>query len=166
MPVSTRLPSGSLLPVLLPFGLYLLIAAITLLMLQLLPAAGLHSDYVQWGWRVPFLLFGGGKAHDLERQSHVLVDGAPREQGGGLEHIAIGAVEPRIRRRLAVDGDRPRRRLFEIGDDTQERRLPAARRTDEGDELALHDIEIDVTQSDDAAVAGGEGQAKAFRGDD
>jgi MFS family permease len=35
---------------------YAVIAAITLLMLQLLPAAGLHSDYVQWGWRVPFLV--------------------------------------------------------------------------------------------------------------
>jgi MFS family permease len=35
-------------------GAYVVIAAITLLMLQLLPSAGLHSAYVQWGWRVPF----------------------------------------------------------------------------------------------------------------
>ncbi|WP_370962792.1 MFS transporter [Amycolatopsis sp. cg9] len=35
---------------------YAVIAAITLLMLQLLPSAGLHSAYVQWGWRVPFLV--------------------------------------------------------------------------------------------------------------
>jgi MFS family permease len=35
---------------------YATIAAITLLLLQLLPAAGLHSSYVQWGWRVPFLV--------------------------------------------------------------------------------------------------------------
>jgi MFS family permease len=35
---------------------YAVIAAITLLMLQLLPSAGLHSSYVQWGWRVPFLV--------------------------------------------------------------------------------------------------------------
>ncbi|TDD84632.1 MFS transporter [Actinomadura darangshiensis] len=35
---------------------YAVIAAITLLMLQLLPSAGLHSDYVQWGWRVPFVI--------------------------------------------------------------------------------------------------------------
>jgi MFS family permease len=35
---------------------YVAIAAITLLMLQILPSAGLHSAYVQWGWRVPFLV--------------------------------------------------------------------------------------------------------------
>jgi MFS family permease len=35
---------------------YVVIAAITLLMLQLLPSTGLHSAYVQWGWRVPFLV--------------------------------------------------------------------------------------------------------------
>ncbi|RSD09375.1 MFS transporter [Amycolatopsis eburnea] len=35
---------------------YAVIAALTLLMLQLLPAAGLHSAYVQWGWRIPFFV--------------------------------------------------------------------------------------------------------------
>ncbi|MBW0102061.1 MFS transporter, partial [Pseudonocardia sp. KRD291] len=35
---------------------YAVIAAITLLMLQVLPSAGLHSAYVQWGWRVPFVI--------------------------------------------------------------------------------------------------------------
>jgi MFS family permease len=35
---------------------YAVIAAITLLMLQLLPSAGLHSAYVQWGWRIPFFV--------------------------------------------------------------------------------------------------------------
>lgn len=35
---------------------YVVIAAITLLMLNLLPSAGLHSAYVQWGWRVPFFV--------------------------------------------------------------------------------------------------------------
>ncbi|GHF50099.1 MFS family permease [Amycolatopsis bartoniae] len=37
-------------------GAYVMIAAITLLMLQLLPSQGLHSAYVQWGWRVPFVI--------------------------------------------------------------------------------------------------------------
>lgn len=37
-------------------GAYVVIAAITLLMLQVLPSAGLHSAYVQWGWRVPFVV--------------------------------------------------------------------------------------------------------------
>ncbi|EPD69552.1 MFS transporter [Streptomyces sp. HGB0020] len=35
---------------------YAVIAAVTLLMLQLLNSDGLHSSYVQWGWRVPFLI--------------------------------------------------------------------------------------------------------------
>ncbi|MFD2470299.1 MFS transporter [Amycolatopsis silviterrae] len=37
---------------------YAVIAALTLLMLELLPATGLHSAYVQWGWRVPFAVGG------------------------------------------------------------------------------------------------------------
>jgi MFS family permease len=36
-------------------GAYVVIAALTLLLLQVLPSAGLHSAYVQWGWRVPFI---------------------------------------------------------------------------------------------------------------
>ncbi|MEW2544396.1 MFS transporter [Streptomyces sp. NPDC047002] len=35
---------------------YVVIAAITLLMLQLMDSGNLHGAYVQWGWRVPFLI--------------------------------------------------------------------------------------------------------------
>jgi MFS family permease len=35
---------------------YVMIAAITMLLLQLLPSSGLHSAYVQWGWRIPFVI--------------------------------------------------------------------------------------------------------------
>lgn len=35
---------------------YVSIAAITLLLLQVMPSDGLHSAYVQWGWRVPFVI--------------------------------------------------------------------------------------------------------------
>jgi MFS family permease len=35
---------------------YVTIAAITLLVLQLLPSDDLHSAYVQWGWRIPFVI--------------------------------------------------------------------------------------------------------------
>lgn len=37
-------------------GAYVAIAAITLLLLQLLPSDDLHSAYVQWGWRIPFVI--------------------------------------------------------------------------------------------------------------
>jgi hypothetical protein len=56
--------------------------------------------------------------------------------------------------------------LLEIGDDTQERRLAAARRADEGNELALLDIEIDVGERDDIAIARVEGEAETLGGDD
>lgn len=35
---------------------YAVIAAITLLMLNLVSAEGPHSAYVQWGWRIPFVI--------------------------------------------------------------------------------------------------------------
>jgi MFS family permease len=35
---------------------YVTIAAVTLLLLELLPSADVHSAYVQWGWRVPFVI--------------------------------------------------------------------------------------------------------------
>jgi MFS family permease len=35
---------------------YVTIAAITLLVLELLPSGDLHSAYVQWGWRIPFVI--------------------------------------------------------------------------------------------------------------
>ena len=61
---------------------------------------------------------------------------------------------------------RARGRLLEIGDDAQERRLAAARRADERDELALLDVEIDVGERDDVAVIGVEGEAQTLGGDD
>jgi len=35
---------------------YVMIAAITLVLLQLLPSASVDSAYVRWGWRVPFVI--------------------------------------------------------------------------------------------------------------
>lgn len=35
---------------------YSVISLVTLLMLAIAPANGLHSPYVQWGWRIPFAL--------------------------------------------------------------------------------------------------------------
>jgi MFS family permease len=37
---------------------YCVISLLTLAMLQIAPAGGLHSPYVQWGWRVPFAVGG------------------------------------------------------------------------------------------------------------
>jgi MFS family permease len=35
---------------------YVAVSIVTTIMLKLTPAAGLHSPYVQWGWRVPFFV--------------------------------------------------------------------------------------------------------------
>ena len=37
---------------------YVAVALITLVMLQIAPADGLNSPYVQWGWRIPFFIGG------------------------------------------------------------------------------------------------------------
>ncbi|MCH8559252.1 MFS transporter [Nesterenkonia sp. DZ6] len=37
---------------------FVAISALTLIMLQIAPADGLGSPYVQWGWRVPFIIGG------------------------------------------------------------------------------------------------------------
>ncbi|MGH3629036.1 MAG: MFS transporter [Sciscionella sp.] len=37
-------------------GAYAVIAAITLLLLSVMPSAGVNSAYAQWGWRIPFII--------------------------------------------------------------------------------------------------------------
>ncbi len=63
-----------------------------------------------------------------------------------LEHVAIGARQPRLLGAHAIDQKRARRRLLQIGDHAQHGGLAAAGRTDEGNELALGDLQADVRQ--------------------
>src|SRR4030088_2296223 len=53
--------------------------------------------------RRPLLLLAIRKTHDLERQLQVLFDGAPWEQSGRLEHIAISALKTRLFRTHPID---------------------------------------------------------------
>ncbi|MER8162476.1 MFS transporter [Streptomyces sp. NPDC094472] len=48
---------GALIAGAYPIG-YIAISAVTLPLLQLLPSDGLDSAYVQWGWRIPFVIGG------------------------------------------------------------------------------------------------------------
>ena len=57
------------------------------------------------------------------------------------------------RRRRAVDGDLAARRLLEVGEDPQDRRLAAARRSEQGDELAACCRELEVVDGHDRAAA-------------
>ena len=52
---------------------------------------------------------------------------------------------------LAVEPDLAGARLLQPGDDAQQRRLAAAGRADEDDELAVRDVEVDVVEHLDRA---------------
>ena len=91
-------------------------------------------------------------AEDLERQPDVLLHGAPVEEHSVLEDDAVVAVEPRPVRALAVDHDVPARRLDQVADDPEERRLAAAGRPDQGDELPGADLEVDALERPDLAL--------------
>jgi hypothetical protein len=89
---------------------------------------------------------GPALAVQLQRQLDVGADGPPLEQAGLLEGDAVVLVEARLARRLAVDERGALRRLDQVGDDAQQRRLAAARRADERHELAGGDAEVDARE--------------------
>src|ERR1700730_17735932 len=74
----------------------------------------------------------------------VLANGFPRKQGKVLEHD--GTVRSRTTDRSCIDTDGARRRLFEACDNTQASRLAAARRADNGDELLVRNLKVDVVK--------------------
>ena len=77
-----------------------------------------------------------------EPESDVVAHREPRKDAGLLEDE--DSLLRRARHALAVDLDRPRRRLLEAGDAVQERRLAAPRRPDDGEELLGRDVEVDA----------------------
>ena len=91
----------------------------------------------------------------LEGKRDVLRDRPPVVQDGVLEDDPVVAVAASPTRALPVDDDLARRGVDQVADDAQERRLPAAGRPDEGDELAGEDVEIDRLQRRDATRAEG-----------
>ena len=91
-------------------------------------------------------------AAQLGEQLDVLLDSPPREQRGVLEHVAEV---------LAVDLDLPAGRFEQAGGDPQQRRLPAAGRADDRDELTGADTERHVV---DGAGAVGERHGDGVEG--
>ena len=87
-----------------------------------------------------------GHAHHLEREHHVAHHIAPGVQRRGLEHVAVGAVQPGRFGADSVDADLSAGRSHQIGNHAHQRGLAAAGRADEGDELATSDAEVDVRQ--------------------
>ncbi|MDQ0772115.1 MFS family permease [Streptomyces aurantiacus] len=79
---------------------YATIAAITLLLLQVLPSAGLHSAYVQWGWRVPFLV-GALLSALLFRYYLKNVHEPPAEMTGERHKLPLARLVTRYPKALA-----------------------------------------------------------------
>src|SRR5204862_5063091 len=112
----------------------------------------------------------GGEAHPLELRLYPLLGFAlrnllapqpegdvfthaqMREEGVALEDSVGG---PLVRGQpghvLALDQDAAGGRLLEAGDHAQRRRLSAAARPEEGEELAPTDVEIEVAHRDEVA---------------
>ena len=100
----------------------------------------------------------GVVTHDLQRQRYVALDGPPRKQRRGLENIAVVPLQPRLVGRNAIDRKAAGGGLFEVGNNAQQRGLAAARRPDEGNEVAVGDIEIDIGERLNLAIGSLEGQ--------
>ena len=92
----------------------------------------------------------------LERQLDVARDGAPGQQAGLLERDAVVLIDAGLTGGLAEDAELARRCVVEIGDEAQQGRLAASARSDEGDELARLDSELDVGQRHDIPRGGRE----------
>ena len=75
----------------------------------------------------------------------------PGKQRVILKHHAAIAARPR--NRAAAHRDGAVGRLLEAGDDAQQRRLPAARRADQANELSRCDRKVDAPERLDLAVA-------------
>jgi ABC-type nitrate/sulfonate/bicarbonate transport system ATPase subunit len=102
-------------------------------------------------------------AADLERKRRILEDAHMRPDGVGLEHHAEiapvrGDEDSPLRREheLPTYRDLARLRPFEPGDRAQRRRLPAAARAEQREQLARRHLERDVLRGDPrlTAVAG------------
>ena len=107
-----------------------------------------------------------GEAHDLERQLDVPRDRSPVHEHRRLEHHPVIPVEPCAAGGLAVHEDLPRGRGRQVADQPQQCRLATPRRTDEGHELALADLQVDPLERFDSGRARAERLLHAGRVND
>ena len=91
-------------------------------------------------------------AEELERERDVLADGPPLEEHRVLEDDPVIVVDACLPGGFAVDRDRAPRRIDQIADHAQKRRLPAAGWPDQRHELLRCEGEVDVLQSHDVAA--------------
>ena len=104
------------------------------------------------------------RALDLEADGDIVDRGLPGKQRIGLKQIAGIAVEPG--QRLVENPHRARGRLQQPGGDVEQRRFPAAGRTDNGDELAMRDRKAGLFHRRiDAIIGKAKGHRRIFERD-
>ena len=97
-------------------------------------------------------------------EGHVVDRALPGEHGRALGDEPEHAVAARRRGRSGAHADLARGRLIEVGDDAEQRGLPAPRGADEGDELVGRDLEVHVIEGDGGAEAAGDAADRDRRG--
>ncbi len=91
------------------------------------------------------------QALHLDREHDVLLDRAPGQQHRALKHHAD--VPPGRLHRRAVEDDVALCHVEQAGENLEQRALAAAGRADDGHELLVGDVQIDVRQCVNALVA-------------
>lgn len=90
--------------------------------------------------------------HHLEREPHVPPHGSPVVQDRALEDDPVFPAHPGGGRAFSRDGNRTRGRREQVGDDAEQGRLAAARRSQKGNELSLSDVQRHVVEGLHALV--------------
>src|SRR5262249_7973077 len=96
----------------------------------------------------PLVRLGFGNAARHQAEADVGLDAHPREQPALLEHHGVLHAPA-----AGLDRDRARRLMVEPGEDAQQRRLAAAGRPDDAEELARLDPQVDAVERAYPALA-------------
>jgi hypothetical protein len=96
--------------------------------------------------------FGLGLARHAQAITHVAGGGHVRKQGVALEHHAhVAPVRGHVGKIIALHGDLAGARLFKAGHDAQHGGLAAAAGSQQRDELALLDLQVELLNGHRAA---------------
>jgi hypothetical protein len=113
-----------------------------------------------------------GHAGQFERQEHVLARREVGQQLERLEHEADAAaaqerelVLVEVRELLPRQQNAAGSGSVEPREEPEQRRLPAARRADDGHQLAVLDLEVDRVEDDEVAPSGRQGLGEGARDD-
>src|ERR1700674_2003777 len=108
------------------------------------------------------------RLRDEGADAQIVLDGELGKQPAVFRHMRDAALDDAMRRqageRRALEGQRPGGRRDQPGNDPHQRGLAGAVRPDHADRLAGRDLERDVEQGTERAVAGGDRGKRQHRG--